>query len=296
VNRSDPLRFESTRERGEVWNRSDLLAGPSVNRTPSEGSHAAMPDAPPEIEGRPFLSAEWRYLVLMNYRVDAALLAPWVPRGTVLDTWRGDTWVSIVGFRFLRTRVLGCPAPGHTNFPEINLRFYVRPETDDRRAVVFVREIVPRRLIAVVARATYNEPYVTRRMRVEAPKVPVEEPGTVSYSWFHQGRWNRFGVTALGSPRPIEVGSDEEFITEHYWGYTPQRDGGTVEYRVVHPRWRVWPVRDIVWDVDVAAEYGPAFGEALRGTPLTAFLAEGSEVQVGRPVRLERIARPATRA
>ena len=245
---------------------------------------------------RPFLEAEWRYLVMLNFRVAPGLLAPFVPRGTVLDTWRGDSWLSLVGFRFLNTRVLGLPIPGHRHFPEINLRFYVRPISDQRRAVVFLREIVPRRAIAVTARLLYNEPYVARRMIAEAPAVPLEAPGRIAYAWRGRGRWNRFGVTAMGEATAIRDGSDEEFIAEHYWGYTAQRDGSTIEYAVEHPRWRVWQVTDVVFDVDVEAEYGGAIGEALRGSPASAFLADGSVVRVGRPVRLSgsQVASPRT--
>jgi uncharacterized protein YqjF (DUF2071 family) len=235
---------------------------------------------------RPFLTAEWRYLVMLNFRIDARLIAPFVPAGTELDVWRGDTLLSLVGFRFLNTRVLGASVPGHRHFPEINLRFYVRPSGADRRAVVFLKEIVPRRAIATVARAVYNEPYVTRPMRAQAPATLDEAPGRVTYEWRHRGRWNRFGVTAAGPPAPIRDGSDEAFVGEHYWGYTRQRDGSTIEYRVEHPRWRVWPVGEVVFDVDVAGEYGPAFADAMQGPPASACLAEGSGVRVGRPTLL----------
>jgi len=234
----------------------------------------------------PFLTAEWRYLVMLNFRIEARVLAPHVPRGTALDTWRGETWISLVGFRFLHTRLLGVPVPMHRHFPEVNLRFYVRPLGVDRRAVVFLKEIVPRRVITAVARAVYHEPYVTRPMRAEAPVTLVDVPGRVTYEWRHRGRWNRFGATADGPPAPLRAGSDEAFIAEHDWGYTRQRDGSTIEYRVEHPRWRVWPIRDVVFDVDVAGEYGAAFGEAMQGAPASAFLAEGSEVRVGRPTLL----------
>lgn len=239
--------------------------------------------SPPGPLDRPFLTAEWRYLVMLNFRVAPGLLAPLVPRGTVLDAWRGDTWLSLVGFQFLRTRVCGVPVPGHGNFPEINLRFYVRPISDPRRAVVFVREVVPRRIIAVTARLLYNEPYVTRPMRAETPKGLSESPGRVAYGWGHGRRWNRFGVTAVGPPGLIRDGSEEEFFAEHNWGCTRQRDGSTVEYPVTHPRWRVWATRDLECDIDLLGEYGAALAEAMRGGPASAFLAEGSAVQVGRP-------------
>jgi uncharacterized protein YqjF (DUF2071 family) len=108
----------------------------------------------------PFLTAAWRDLLLLNWRVDSALLAPHVPAGTELDPWSDAHWVSLVGFRFLDLSVKGVPALGHRDFPEINLRFYVRREVDGevRRGVVFLRELTPRRMVEWVARAVYNEP------------------------------------------------------------------------------------------------------------------------------------------
>jgi uncharacterized protein YqjF (DUF2071 family) len=232
---------------------------------------------------RPFLTAEWRYLVLLNFRVDGRLLAPHVPRGTVLDTWRGDAWVSLVGFRFLDTRLFGLPMPAHRQFPEVNLRFYVRAAADGRRAVVFLKEIVPRWAIRLLARAAYNEPYVVRPMRAEAPTAPHPAPGRVSYAWRHRGRWNRFGLAATAPPVPIVADSDEAFIAEHYWGYTRQRSGATIEYAVEHPTWSVYPSAGVFVDVDLAAEYGPVWAEALAAPPASAFLADGSAVAVGRP-------------
>jgi uncharacterized protein YqjF (DUF2071 family) len=90
-------------------------------------------------EPGPFLTAEWRDLAMLNYEIDAAVLRPFVPAGTELDAWGGRTFVSVVGFRFLGTRVRGVPVPGHRDFEELNLRFYVRRVADDgpRRGVVF---------------------------------------------------------------------------------------------------------------------------------------------------------------
>lgn len=99
---------------------------------------------------RAFLTAEWRYLVMLNYEVDAAVLQPLVPRGTELDLHEGCALASVVGFRFLRTRLLGIAVPFHWDFEEVNLRFYDRRSTNGEvgRGVVFVREIVPRAAIA----------------------------------------------------------------------------------------------------------------------------------------------------
>lgn len=234
---------------------------------------------------RPFLTAEWRHLAMLNYDVPPTLLRPLVPAGTELDTWGGDTLVSMVGFRFLHTRVLGIPVPGHRNFDEINLRFYVRRRAEDgtwRRGVVFVREFVPRRAIAAVARWAYNEPYTAVPMRHELEMEGAEKggPGRAKYSWQLAGRWHHLEVTTRGRPAVPDPASEAAFITEHYWGYTAQRDGGCREYRVAHPGWRVWEAAGATFDCDVKSVYGADFAEWLSARPRSAFLAEGSAVTV----------------
>ncbi len=232
-----------------------------------------------------FLSAEWRWLAMVNYEVDPALLRPHVPAGTELDTFEGRTCVSMVGFRFLQTRVFGLRFPFHTNFDEVNLRFYVRRQVpgDDqpRRGTVFIKEIVPRRIIATLAWLIYNEPYITCPMghRVEHGASALE----AEYRWKYADRWQTLGVTAAGGePSAIAAGSEEEFITEHYWGYNRQRSGETLEYGVEHPRWRVWRATAHRFDCDVGALYGEGFAPFLRAEPSSAFLVEGSSVQVRR--------------
>src|SRR5580700_8862590 len=114
-----------------------------------------------------FLSAEWRDLVMLNYEVDGTLLTGFIPPGTVLDSFHGRTYVSLVGFQFLRTKLFGLlPVPFHTDFDEVNLRFYVRRKEgqEERRGVVFIAEIVPKRAIAQLARFAYGENYVSLPM------------------------------------------------------------------------------------------------------------------------------------
>lgn len=242
-------------------------------------------------ERRPFLTAAWRYLVMLNYEVPRALLLPLVPAGTELDTWGGATLASMVGFRFLDTRVLGMSIPGHRDFDEVNLRFYVRRYAEDgrwRRAVVFVRELVPRRAIASVARWFYNEPYTAVPMchELEMARAGDGEAGRAAYSWRCAGRWHHLEVRTRGLPTLPDPTSEAAFITEHYWGYTVQRDGGAKEYQVEHQPWRVWEAAGARFDCDVQAVYGAGFAECLSVRPRSAFLAEGSAVAVHRGRRL----------
>jgi uncharacterized protein YqjF (DUF2071 family) len=235
---------------------------------------------------RIFLTAEWRYLAMLNYELDPALLAPYVPAGTELDRFDGKAFASLVGFRFLSTKILGIPVPFHRNFDEVNLRFYVRRCVDGvvKRGVVFIQEIVPRRAIAAVARLAYNENYRCLPMshRISSEDGPVR----VEYAWRLGSTWNRLKVHAAGEPHEMADGSAEQFIAEHYWGYSAQPGGGSVEYHVAHPPWRVWDVTHAEFAGDAAVLYGVALASALNKAPNSAFLAEGSHVTVYRGKRI----------
>lgn len=234
----------------------------------------------------PFLTAQWRYLAMLNYEIAPPALAPYVPQGTELDSWNGKTFLSLVGFLFHDTRVRGAAIPLHTHFEEINLRFYVRRDCngEQRRGVVFLREFVPRRAIALIANTLYNERYRATAMRHSVDQ--EKDAGHVEYSWRGRGRWNRFHLKTAGDWQELKSDSLEEFITEHYWGYTAQRDGGSLEYRVEHPRWRVKAATQAHCDCDVPATYGTRFSPYLQGTPHSALVAEGSPVTVYRGTRI----------
>ena len=223
---------------------------------------------------------------MLNFVVDPKIVAPLVPPGTELDFENGETFLSVVGFLFLDTRLLGLPIPLHCDFEEVNLRFYVRKKSADtwRRGVVFVRELVPRRAIALVARAFYGEKYLALPMKHEIehvdPKLKVE------YSWRRGRKWESLKMSASGEPQAIAAGSHAEFITEHYWGYTCVR-AGCSEYRVEHPRWKIWNANNFEFRGDTAALYGPQFVETLSAPPRSAFIAEGSPITIeGRSILL----------
>ncbi|MFO0902816.1 MAG: DUF2071 domain-containing protein [Pirellulales bacterium] len=260
---------------------------------------------PPAVSATPlrgrFLTAHWRWLAMLNFELDPALLRPLVPRGVELDFFNGRCYASVVGFLFVHTRVLGVPIPLHRHFEELNLRFYVRRETagEVRRGVVFVREIVPRKAIALVARWTYNEPYLALPMRHQLTGLPdpritsadvsptaMAADRRVEYGWQVDGRWNQLALSQLDEFQPLSPGSEAEFITEHYWGYCRQRDGRTVEYQVEHPPWKV--AQASAWDLQIDAEklYGRDFAAPLAQTPRSAFLAVGSPIAVRKPTRL----------
>ncbi len=228
-----------------------------------------------------FLTAEWRNLVMLNYETEPTLLQPRVPVGTELDSWQGRTYVSVVGFQFLHTRVWDLAIPFHRHFEEVNLRFYVRRKTPDgwRRGVVFIKEIVPRAAIASIARLFYNEPYIALPMSHQIEFLNGEVK-SARYSWRQGEHEQAVKIITRGAAQELLADSEAEFITEHYWGYTTQRDGTTMEYQVEHPRWRVYEAAEATFNCDVANLYGHNFVPCLKAKPVSAFLAEGSTVTV----------------
>ena len=226
-----------------------------------------------------FLTAEWRKLAMANYAVEASLLEKFLPAKTELDLWNNTCYVSLVGFMFLNTRLKGIKVPFHVNFEEVNLRFYVKykHELEWRRGVVFIKEIVPKPALTWVANTVYKEKYETMSMKhVWTNSVNSVQ---VEYAW-KKGNWSTFKVVADNQPVAIEAGSEEEFITEHYWGYTKITNQKTSEYQVEHPRWMVYPTKSYQIEVDFAKVYGAEFGFLITENPKSVFLAEGSEIKV----------------
>lgn len=226
-----------------------------------------------------FLKAEWRKLAIVNYEIDPKILAPYVPMGTELDSWQGKHYVSLIGFRFLNTKVLGVKIPWHVNFEEVNLRFYVRRKAPEgwRRGVVFIKEIVPKPAITWVANTLYQEHYETRPMR---SSWLTKGEQRIVYEWKREQMWNKIAVVASKQGRALQAGSAEEFITEHYWGYAAPGPKKTNEYEVTHPRWEVYEVSEYEVQVDFANNYGSEFAFLQAAEPASAMLAEGSVITV----------------
>jgi uncharacterized protein len=218
---------------------------------------------------------------MLNYETDPDLLARYVPRGTALDSFLGKTYVSLVGFRFCRTKLFGAMmVPFHSDFEEVNLRFYVRRQqrTESRRGVVFIAEIVPRRAVAMVARVVYGENYLCFPMK---HSVSTQGPRrTIEYQWRINSEWCKLTAQASSVPALPPQKSLEQFITEHYWGYSAQRGGNSLEYQVSHVPWQVWSHAAAVFEGDASSLYGIELGRILQRRPDSAFIADGSPVVV----------------
>jgi uncharacterized protein YqjF (DUF2071 family) len=234
-----------------------------------------------------FLTAEWRKLIMAQYAIDPVLLAPWLPGGVELDLYQNTCYVSLVGFLFDRVRLKGLPIPFHTRFEEVNLRFYVRriePDGTQRRGVVFISEFVPRAAITLIANTLYEEPYATLPTRYSILNSP--QSLAVQYGWKHRGTWHSLAVQAVPQAQPIAPNSVEEFITEHYWGFTKRSNGSTSQYDVHHPRWQVYPILKHSISANFGSLYGPTFAHLDAAHPANILLAEGSAVSVGNGSRI----------
>ena len=234
-----------------------------------------------------FLSAKWLHLVFLNYVVDPARLLPFVPPGTILDSFDGKTYLSLVGFRFCETKLWGkFSMPFHSEFEEVNLRFYVRRESagELRRGVVFIKEIVPKIAIALTARLVYGEKYVSHAMKHRIAM--GHDDAEVEYWWKHDGTWSSIHAHATGGAKLPADHSLEQFITEHFWGYSRQKSGGTLEYQVTHAPWSVRRASDARFEGDAAAFYGPELAGLLSRPPDSAYIADGSPIEVRKGAKL----------
>jgi uncharacterized protein len=227
-----------------------------------------------------FLNAEWRKLAFFNYEIDPNLLNDYVPFGTEMDLWENKCYISVIGFMFMNTRLLGLKIPFHTDFEEVNLRFYVKRWDKDqwKRGVVFIKEIVPKAALTFVANTIYNEHYETMKMSHRWDE--QGDANLVEYRWQKNNRWNSIVVRTEKTQVEIATDSVTEFITEHYWGYASINGTKTNEYEVRHPRWKQYKVLDSKIDVDFVGVYGNDFAFLQDLKPSSVMLAEGSEISV----------------
>ena len=226
-----------------------------------------------------FLTANWRKLAMANYAINPQILAPYLPYKTEIDFFHGKCFVSLIGFMFMETRLKGIPIPFHQNFEEVNLRFYVRFKEGNewRRGAVFIKEIVPRFMISLVANTLYGEHYQTTQMahtwKINGERIETE------YAW-KSGKWHSFKIETDTQSKEIEAGSEAEFITEHYWGYTKMNETKTSEYGVEHPKWEIYKTLQYKIECDFNQNYGADFSFLNFEKPSSVFLVEGSEILV----------------
>jgi len=223
-----------------------------------------------------FLSARWANLLNLTYRVPPELLEDYVPAGVELDVQQGSAFVSLVAFDFLETRVLGVPWPGYKDFPELNLRYYLK--YGDQRGVAFIQEYVPKRIIAKMARAIYNEPYDYAPMWSSCEEDDVSRKFQLGLRVGGRDHTIRAEATppAYKPPR----GSIGHYFKEHEWGFGRTRGGKPLTYRVEHEVWDVYDVQSYALDIDFGLLYGEKWSFLGEEEPLCSVFALGSPVKV----------------
>ena len=237
-----------------------------------------------------FLSARWEYLAMFNFEVDPEILQKHLPPYTEIDFFNDKAIVSVVGFLFNKTKVLGFRWPFHVSFEEVNLRYYIKhfDGSQWKRGVGFISEIVPKPLVAGIANLLYNEHYSSAKMTHNISA--VNDHLMVEYRWKKRGKiWNSMSLRAENTLQSVQPHTEEEFIFEHYFGFNGLNKNTTIEYAVKHPRWEVFPVIDFTLECDVGNLYGKEFVPFIIGKkPCSVFLARGSEVSVKMPVKIRR--------
>ncbi|MDN3692223.1 DUF2071 domain-containing protein [Chryseobacterium tructae] len=225
-----------------------------------------------------FLKAEWRKLAIINYEINPEIVLKYLPEGTELDFYKDKCYVSLVGFMFLNTKLLGLPIPFHRDFEEVNLRFYVKKNENGvgKRGVVFIKEIVPKPALSFVANSVYKENYHTLPMKNLIRH--KEDELLIQYSWKDKS-WHSIQITAESKAQPMKADSEFEFITEHYYGFT-KTENKTSEYEVCHPKWEWYQIKDYQLEIDFQKVYGKDFGFLNHQEPISVMLAEGSEIEV----------------
>ncbi|WP_298224819.1 DUF2071 domain-containing protein [Flavobacterium sp.] len=227
-----------------------------------------------------FLKANWEHIIMANYEIDPEILLPFLPKGVTLDLYQGKAYVSLVGFMFRKTKIFSIPIPILGTFEEINLRFYVQRKEGDtiKRGVVFINETIPYRIVAWMANKLYKEHYTvvpTKHFIGE-----LEGKRQIRFEWLLHQKWNRILVETSAESNTMPAASFEEFIYEHYYGYTKIDDQTTEEYQLRHPSWKVYEVLNEDIRCDFSAMYGEAFSVLNHTKPTAIFVAEGSSVEV----------------
>jgi hypothetical protein len=227
-----------------------------------------------------FLTAKWENLIMANYEIDAAILLPYLPKGVELDYYGGKTYVSLVGFLFKESSIFNIPIPFMGTFEEVNLRFYVvrKVGAELRRGVVFINETVPSKIVAWTANKLYKEHYIAIPTKYHWDLAKPNKE--ISYQWKVQSKWNSIKVIASKEKQKMKTGSFEEFIFEHYFGYTRVNAEKSIEYKINHPSWEINTIYDSHIDCDFVSCYGSAFKMLNTAKPQSIMLAEGSTISV----------------
>lgn len=230
---------------------------------------------------KPFLTAYWHNLINITYAISPTLLTSYLPKGVTLATKDGKAFVSLVAFSFEETKVKGIKIPFHVNFPEINLRFYVNYK--GKVAVCFINEFVPKQCIALVANKLYNEPYIAYPMKVSTEVNEKQQELTISHQITKRKQVHRLKAIVSTQSYTPESNTIAHYFKEHDLGLGIDKKGRTLYYRVEHPIWAIYPIKEYIVQMDFEQLYGKPWGILNTLEPLHILVAKGSKIAVYPP-------------
>lgn len=224
---------------------------------------------------KPFLTAEWLYLANITYAVDPSVLEAYLPKGLELDIVNGKAFVGLLPFSFNNTRLKNLRVPFHVNFPEMNLRFYVK--RGQKRGVVFIREYVPKFLVALVANVFYGERYSLAGMKTTM-KMDNED---ISLKYEVKAKGKAFSIEMLAANKPFvpAEGTTEHYFKELEYGFTSGR-APVKFYSVHHPQWETFPLKELRMNIDFGCLYGKDWDFLNGEKPYNSMLVKGSAVKM----------------
>lgn len=226
------------------------------------------------------LRAEWNNIIMANYAVPKELLLPYVPYKTELDFFESETYVTLAGFMFLNTQMLGFDIPFHSNFEEVTLRFYVKSTRGlaAKRGVVFIKEIVPKYAITLLANTVFGQNYMTLKMK--SFHQDMGDHMETAYEWKHLDKWNKLTAKAGKRSTPIRQNRFNEFIADHYYGFRKNGETKTYQYEVEHELWETFNVIDYSVNCDFGSLFGNEFSILNKEKPKSVFMLKGSEIRI----------------
>ena len=240
-----------------------------------------------------FVSAYWSDLILLSYAVPDRLLLPRIAPFD-LDYWDGQAYVSVVGFHFGKTRILGVPPgpllPNVANFAQWNLRTYVRRKVNEvgsshakqaAGGIVFLKEFVPSPMVTGLVRTLYNENYVTAPL-----SLTLQSEGNtldVCYSLEVGGRKHTIAAKSVLAPSKLKAGSADEFFIERYWGSPGAYGNKVISFQIAHAPWNTYDISSCDVDADFGLLYGKDWEFLNNRKPDYAAWCDGSSVGISWP-------------
>lgn len=177
----------------------------------------------------------WSDLAFLHWPVDPSAIRPLVPAELELDTFNDKAWLGIVPFRMEASRLRFTPAiPGLSDFPELNVRTYVRAGT--RFGVWFFSLDAASPGAVRGARTLFNLPYFDATMTADT-RVDI-----VSYRSHrtHRDAPPADFIAEYSPSGPVHYADQrtlDYFLTERYCLFNQDRKGEVGFIDVHHLPW-----------------------------------------------------------